>query len=82
MIDAPFTETKELITGYTLIKVASRAEAIDWSMHFPNPVGVGNNAEIEVRKLFELDDFEPNDAVERFREMEAGKMAEIKNYDS
>lgn len=73
MIDGPFTETKELIAGYTLIKVVSRAEAIDWSMRFPNPVGVGSNAEIEVRQLFELDDFEPSDAVERFRKLETGK---------
>lgn len=73
MIDGPFTETKELIAGYTLIKVASKAEAVDWSMRFPNPVGEGNDAEIEVRQLFELDDFEPSDAVDRFRELEAGK---------
>lgn len=73
MIDGPFTETKELIAGYTLIKASSRAEAVDWSMRFPNPVGEGNDAEIEVRQLFELDDFEPSDAVDRFRELEAGK---------
>ena len=73
MIDGPFTETKELIAGYTLIKVASKAEAVEWSKRFPNPVGEGSNAEIEVRQLFELDDFEPSDAVERFRELEAGK---------
>ncbi|MBP6057211.1 MAG: YciI family protein [Nitrosomonas sp.] len=73
MIDGPFAETKELIVGYTLIKVASRAQAIDWSMRFPNPVGVGSDAEIEVRQLFELDDFESSDAVERFRELETGK---------
>ncbi|OQW43214.1 MAG: dehydrogenase [Proteobacteria bacterium SG_bin4] len=75
LIDGPFTETKELIAGYTLIKVASKAEAIEWSKRFPNPVGEGCDAEIEVRQLFELDDFEPSDAVERFRELDAGKHA-------
>lgn len=73
MIDGPFAETKELIAGYTLIKASSRAEAVDWSMRFPNPVGEGNDAEIEVRQLFELDDFEPGDAVDRFRKLEADK---------
>ena len=73
MIDGPFTETKELIAGYTLIKVASKAEAVEWSKRFPNPVGEGSDAEIEVRQLFELDDFEPSDAVDRFRELEGGK---------
>ncbi len=70
LIDGPFTETKELIAGYTLIKVASKAEAIEWSKRFPNPAGDGKDCEIEVRQLFELDDFEPGEAVERFRELE------------
>ena len=73
LMDGPFSETKELIAGYTLIKVASKAEAIEWTKRFPNPAGEGNEAEIEVRQLFELDDFEPSDAVDRFRELEAGK---------
>lgn len=73
LIDGPFTETKELIAGYTLIQVASKAEALEWSKHFPNPAGEGRNCEIEVRQLFELDDFEPSEAVERFRELERSK---------
>lgn len=73
LIDGPFTETKELIAGYTLIKVASKAEAIEWSKRFPNPAGEGSDCEIEIRQLFELDDFEPSDAVDRFRELERGK---------
>ena len=62
---------KELIAGYTLIRVKSREEALDWARRFPNPLGEGTDAEIEVRQLFELDDFKPSEAVERFREMEA-----------
>src|SRR4051794_34824054 len=59
VIDGPFTETKELIAGYTMIKVASRQEALEWTKRFPNPVGEGKPAEIEVRQLFELEDFDP-----------------------
>lgn len=73
LIDGPFTETKELIAGYTLIQVASKAEALEWSKRFPNPAGEGRDCEIEVRQLFELDDFEPSEAVERFRELERSK---------
>jgi len=70
LIDGPFAETKELIAGYTLIQVASKAEAVEWSKRFPNPAGEGKNCAIEVRQLFELDDFEPSESVERFRELE------------
>ncbi|SEF75221.1 YciI family protein [Nitrosomonas ureae] len=73
LIDGPFIETKELIAGYTLIQVASKTEAVEWSKRFPNPAGEGKNCEIEVRQLFELDDFEPSESVERFRELERSK---------
>lgn len=69
VIDGPFTEAKELIAGYTIIQARSREEALEWTKRFPNPVGDGRDAEIEVRQLFELDDFAPGEAVERFREM-------------
>jgi len=66
-IDGPFTETKELVGGYTIIKAKSRQEAIEWTKRFPNP---GNeDGEIEVRQMFELEDFEPSEAIERFREL-------------
>lgn len=68
-VDGPFTETKELIAGYTLIRAKSREEAIEWTKRFPNPSGQGKQGEIEVRQLFELEDFEPNAAIERFRDM-------------
>jgi hypothetical protein len=50
--------------------VKSREEALEWARRFPNPAGEGKDAEIEVRLLYELDDFEPSDGLERFREME------------
>jgi hypothetical protein len=69
VIDGPFTETKELIAGYTLIQVKSRDEALEWTRRFPAPFGAGKEGEIEVRQLFELDDFNPGEAVDRFREL-------------
>jgi hypothetical protein len=72
VIDGPFAETKELIAGYTLIRVASREEALEWARHFPNPAGRGKQAEIEVRQLYELDDFPEGQALERLREMGLG----------
>lgn len=73
VIDGPFTEAKELIAGYTIIQAKSREEALEWSKRFPNPVGEGADAEIEVRQLFELDDLGLSDAVERFRKIETRK---------
>jgi hypothetical protein len=73
VIDGPFTEAKELIAGYTLIQAKSREEAMEWSKRFPNPVGEGAEAEIEVRQLYELDDLGPSEAIERFREIEMRK---------
>jgi hypothetical protein len=73
VIDGPFTEAKELIAGYTLIQVKSKEEALEWTKRFPNPVGEGAQAEIEVRQLFELEDFGKSDAMKRFRDIEARK---------
>ncbi len=72
VIDGPFTETKELIAGYTLIQVKSKEEALEWTKRFPNPAIDGKEGEIEVRQLFELEDFGPSKAIERFREMGVG----------
>jgi hypothetical protein len=76
VIDGPFTEAKELIAGYTLIQVKTREEAREWARRFPNPA-VGDG-EIEVRQLFELEDFGPSEAVERFREMGVGTRKETR----
>ena len=67
--DGPFAESKELIAGYTLIQVKSREEALEWTKRFPNPVGEGQEAEIEVRQLFDLEDFGKSEAIERFRDL-------------
>jgi hypothetical protein len=67
VIDGPFTEVKELVAGYTIIQVKSREEALEWTRRFPNPHLA--DGEIEVRQLFELEDFGESEAIERFREM-------------
>src|SRR2546427_6160250 len=72
VVDGPFTEAKELIAGYTIIQVKSKEEAMEWARRFPNPALNGQEGEIEVRQLFELDDFGPSEAVERFRKMDVG----------
>jgi hypothetical protein len=69
VIDGPFTEAKELIAGYTMIQAKSREEALEWTKRFPNPAVDGREAEIEVRQLYELEDFTPSEAIERFREL-------------
>lgn len=69
--DGPFAETKELIAGYTIINVNSREEALDWSKRFPNPAIDGASCEIEVRQMFEMEDFGESEAVDRFRDMSA-----------
>jgi hypothetical protein len=55
--DGPFTETKELIAGFWLWKCKSKQEAIDWVKRCPNPTGTGAETEIEIRQLFEAEDF-------------------------
>jgi hypothetical protein len=71
--DGPFAETKEIIAGYTLIQAKSRQEALEWTKRFPNPAGEGKEGEIEVRQLYELEDFGPSKETERFREMGIGQ---------
>jgi hypothetical protein len=57
VIDGPFTETKELIAGYWLWQVKSKEEAIEWLKRCPNPMP--SESEIELRQVYELDDFGP-----------------------
>jgi hypothetical protein len=78
VIDGPFPETKELIAGFWIIQVKSKEEAIEWAKRAPAPHGEGAEAEIEIRQLFELDDFGPSKAVERARGLEK-ELAKKKN---
>jgi hypothetical protein len=69
VVDGPFTETKELVAGYTIIDVKSREEALAWTKRYPNPSLDGGDAEIEVRPFFALEDFEQGPGVEKAREI-------------
>ena len=55
VVDGPFSETKELVAGFWLIQVTSKEEAIEWAKRIPNPDG--GDAEIEIRQVFEAEDF-------------------------
>ena len=59
VVDGPFAETKELIAGYWIIKVKSREEAIEWAKRSPFQEG-----HLELRPYFEMEDFEPSEAIE------------------
>ena len=72
VIYGPFAEVKELIAGFTIIQAKSREEALEWARRFPNPAGDGKPAEIEIREMYELEDFGAPEAVDRFREIGIG----------
>ena len=56
VIDGPFAEAKELIAGFSLIEVASRTDAIEWVKRWP-PIDGHGNVEIEIRQVYEAEDF-------------------------
>ena len=71
VIDGPFAETKELIAGYWVIQVRSRDEAIEWAKRIPfeHIPAVEGPAVIELRQVYELEDFGTSKAVEKHREL-------------
>jgi PhnB protein len=73
--DGPFTESKELIAGYTLIEVGSRDEAIEWMKRWP-PLDGNGNVELELRQLYELEELGAGEGIEhhaRLREQLAAR---------
>jgi hypothetical protein len=74
VIDGPFSETKELVAGFWIFQVKSREEAIEWVKRCPNPM-LGDS-EIEIRQVFEADDFGPALTPE-LREAEDRQRAQI-----
>jgi hypothetical protein len=60
VIDGPFTETKELIAGFWLWQVRSMEEAIEWAKRCPNPHPDQRECELEIRQVFEAEDFGTN----------------------
>lgn len=79
VIDGPFAETKELVAGYWIFQVKSKQEAIDWVKRCPAPMGPGQEAEIEIRQVFDAADFgerftpELREAEERISRQIAGR---------
>ncbi len=67
VIDGPFTEAKELVAGYWIFQCKSKEECIEWVKRCPNPTG--GESEIEIRQLFELEDFTPGPGVELHRDL-------------
>lgn len=65
VMDGPFTETKELLAGFWMIQVKDRAEAIEWMKRVPFDEG-----EIEIRRVFETEDFAPSDPTGELRAAE------------
>jgi hypothetical protein len=77
VVDGPFAEVKDLIAGYTLIQVPSREAALAWSRRFPSPFG-DEPCEVEVRQLYEMEDFQPGEDLDKLRSAgigSAGKAA-------
>ncbi len=79
VVDGPFTEAKELLAGFWMIQVKSKEEAIEWVKRCPNPLE--GEAEIEIRQVFEAEDFgaeftpELREAEERLRRQMAAQRA-------
>ncbi|WP_207281965.1 YciI family protein [Pseudomonas sp. FW300-N2F2] len=77
VVDGPFAETKELIAGFWIFKVQSLQEAVDWVKRCPNPMV--SDSEIEIRQIFELEEFgesftpELREQEERLRAQMAGQ---------
>jgi hypothetical protein len=59
VVDGPFAETKELIAGYWMIQVKSKEEAVAWALRSPSP-HPGEACEIEIRQVFDAEDFGPD----------------------
>ena len=76
VVDGPFTESKELIAGFWLWQVKSLEEAIEWVKRCPNPHGV--DSEIEIRQVFEMEEFAPILSEEEIK-YKIAKRAELPN---
>ena len=74
VIDGPFAETKELVAGFWLIQVKSKEEAIEWVKRCPNPMN--EDSEIEIRQVFEAEDF-GDELTPELREQEERLRAQV-----
>lgn len=76
VIDGPFAETKELVAGFWIWQVKSMEEAVEWVKRMPNPMP-GTESEVEIRRVFESEDFAPSDPTGEIREREEKLRAKI-----
>ena len=76
VVDGPFAEAKELIAGFSILQVKSLEEAIEWVKRCPNPHAV--DSEIEIRQVFEMEDFAPILSKEEIQ-YKIAKRAELPN---
>ena len=77
VVDGPFTEAKELIAGFSILQVKSLEEAIEWVKRSPN-CNPGIDSEVEIRQVFEMEDFAPVLTEEQIQHKVA-KRAELPN---
>jgi hypothetical protein len=75
VIDGPFAETKELVAGFWIWQCRSKDEAIEWAKRIPNPDG--DEGEVEIRQVFETEDFAPVDPTGELREAEERLRAQV-----
>lgn len=75
VVDGPFTETKELVAGFWLWQVKSMEEAIEWVKRCPNPME--GESEIEIRQVFDTEDFAPSDPTGELRAQEERLRAQV-----
>jgi hypothetical protein len=75
VIDGPFTETKELVAGFWLWQCRSLEEAVEWAKRIPNPDG--DEGEVEIRPVFETEDFAASDPTGELREQEERLRAQL-----
>ena len=76
VIDGPFAETKELVAGFWLWQVRSMEEAVEWVRRMPNPMP-GSEPEVEIRPVFETEDFAPVDPTGELRAQEERLRARV-----
>lgn len=77
VIDGPFAETKELVAGFWLWQVKSVEEAVEWARRCPNPMPGSATAELEIRPLYETEDFAAADPSGELRKKEHELRAQV-----
>jgi hypothetical protein len=73
VVDGPFAEPKETVAGYWILQVKSMAEAVEWAKRVPVEAAEhesGQESEIEIRQIFELEEFGESATINRAREVE------------